>query len=891
MVGTYSPIDPGGAYWFDDTRGYFGGQQRRDEQRTDAPVRTLEAAFVGTGTFARLTASEGTQVLAVEDLLLDPAAVRRADLPRLRSDLDALGVRLAGAGLAHRGFSDAVSTGLRSVLDAADDALAGTGPPILVVLAELVLLGLAVLVLVVADAAEARGGEIALAKLRGLPTGATLAFGLLETVLLVLLAVPLGVVVALAALGAAAPNAFGAGLGPRADAGMWTAVAVTALGALVAAVLGSVRTMRRPVVEQWRRTAGRRTARASAVEVVVVTLALAGGWQLWHGGLLRGRSVDVAALVAPALLALAGALLGARALPLLAGAIGSATRRGRHVGIFVGARGVARRPGGVRLLVVLATAFAMVTFAVVGADVFAANRHDRAMTEVGAARVVHVDPAGPADVETIVRRLDPAGTQAMAVTAVPSSVFGATSADRDVASGPSRDAFTLLLVDPARFAATAAWRSDFAAAGPAGLVSAIDDPVRAPVGFRGDAIRMTTKASVPCCGPLTATLEVVGPGRRSLSVLLGPVRTGTTTLSVRTPACAAGCSLRRLVLDRSGPGSFPVVADLTVATVETHAAGGGWTAIPAAVDPAGWRAYDTTPEDLGGGEPVAHLTAAAAGGGVRVTVAAPPNVAESGLEASTPTAVPAVVTTSMRPAPGTTGYDVALPSGATLTIAARASAAVLPRAGGAGVVLPMDATAAARPLGDEGLLPDQVWLSATAPADLPARLAAAGVAVQDVETVQARAAELARQGPSLAAGFLLAGAFAAALLALAAAVVTLYLLARRRSFELAALRALGFGPGSVRAAAVAEPVGLAVAAVVLGVPLGVLAARVGLPGVPEFADAAGVLPVPPILVRVDPLLVLATAAVLALALGAGVLAGGLLLTRSARPERLREGQA
>jgi ABC-type antimicrobial peptide transport system permease subunit len=119
-------------------------------------------------------------------------------------------------------------------------------------------------------------------------------------------------------------------------------------------------------------------------------------------------------------------------------------------------------------------------------------------------------------------------------------------------------------------------------------------------------------------------------------------------------------------------------------------------------------------------------------------------------------------------------------------------------------------------------------------------------------------------------------------------MVSLYLIARRRSFELAALRALGFGPRKVLAAAIAEQSILAAFAIGLGVTLGVLGARLGLPSIPEFADGATV---PALLIRLDPERILAVAGLMSALLGVGIAVSGRLLTSSARPVRLREGQA
>ena len=105
LVGTYLPVDSGGGYWFNDTRHYFGGDDRRVERAQHQPAadRTLEAAFVQPSAFAAVTASGSMQILVVEDLLLDPDSLTSARVPRLRKDLDAFAVRLRTADL-NQGF-------------------------------------------------------------------------------------------------------------------------------------------------------------------------------------------------------------------------------------------------------------------------------------------------------------------------------------------------------------------------------------------------------------------------------------------------------------------------------------------------------------------------------------------------------------------------------------------------------------------------------------------------------------------------------------------------------------------------------------------------------------------------------------------------------------------
>src|SRR5204863_7989965 len=111
--------------------------------------------------------------------------IKLDDVPALRDGVKVLGDRLRGDELE-------VTTTLPDTLDAVDadqQSIARTAPVIAV---PLVLLCWFVLFLLVASLTEERGPEIALAKLRGYPSGRATRFGLGEALLLIALAAPAG---------------------------------------------------------------------------------------------------------------------------------------------------------------------------------------------------------------------------------------------------------------------------------------------------------------------------------------------------------------------------------------------------------------------------------------------------------------------------------------------------------------------------------------------------------------------------------------------------------------------------------------------------------------------------------------------------------------------------
>lgn len=274
------------------------------------------------------------------------------------------------------------------------------------------LLGLFVLYLVVAAAAEERGPEVALAKLRGMRALQTAVFTLTEPVLLLILAAPVGL-----GVGVAADLLLASGLAPgsdiRLDRGVALAASAAVLGGVVAAVAAGRRLLRTPVLGQLRRTGGRRAALARSLALDVGALALAGAG-IYE--LLTGSS-DLVALAAPGLVALAVGLLAVRLVPPLARLVVTGTRSSRRVGAFLAARNTARRPAGSRLLVLLAVAVALAVFGTDGDLVARAVRSQTARAAVGAATVVHVDADSPGVLLDAVRAADPSGRAAMAAVA------------------------------------------------------------------------------------------------------------------------------------------------------------------------------------------------------------------------------------------------------------------------------------------------------------------------------------------------------------------------------------------------------------------------------------------------------------------------------------------
>ena len=146
---------------------------------------------------------------------------------------------------------------------------------------------------------------------------------------------------------------------------------------------------------------------------------------------------------------------------------------------------------------------------------------------------------------------------------------------------------------------------------------------------------------------------------------------------------------------------------------------------------------------------------------------------------------------------------------------------------------------------------------------------------------------LGRQAPSLGMLLFLVGAGVAAILATGGALLDLYLLGRRRAFELAAMRAIGVRRLTLAAGVLIEQAMVLGAGVAFGAAGGLLAVRLVLPAVPLYSDR----PVFPVLLTPDPRPLGLLLAALVAAVGAGIGLATALLLRSAVPDRLREAQA
>ena len=839
ITGLYQMPDQGRGYWFGRGSLYF------------AALSPIDALFT-----ARVTLEQGPpqqQGTAVADDLLNQTRLAGSEVPQLAASMTAF---TTSAALQQQQVL--VTTAIPATLQAVQASWRAVEIPVVLITAQLLAACLLLLFLSVTEAIDARGHEVSLAKLRGRGGWRTILFGMSEPVLLLALALPAGILAGWAATAALSRVLLRPGTAVGLPPLAWAAAGLATAGGLLAVVLAARRTLRRPVVEEWRRSGRKPAARGWVADAVLATGAAAGLLDLAVTGQIGSARHGALGLLVPGLLGLAIAVIASRLLPLACRSAFARTGTRGGLGLFLALRHVARRPGGTRTTIVLATAFALSTFAVTAWAVDRNNEHLVAAAEVGAPVVLTVGVPAGRNLGVIVDRADPSGHRAAAV-------------DRYTSTSSGSAGLTVLGVDPQRFARVAAWRPGFTTRPPAELARQLARPAPAPVILTGSALRVTVdvRALSPAKSVLSADVTT-----GASPVILGPLPArGVVTLT----APLVGCPCVLQDLDLTPPRNFlqsPVTGSVTISAVQVRRAA-EWVPAAAGLLSAAsrWRPgrIDNPPD---------RITGSAAG--LDWTFAGHPRQDSLLVSANRPYPLPAVVSSAMLSHGEQLASGVGL-DGSPLELRVISAASVVPGTPQAGEVV--DRRYAELAAGEN--FPDasqQVWLAAGAQASVEPRLKAAGLRVLSVSTTASVATGFARQGPALASVLFLADAAAAALLAAGAAVLGLYLSARRRRYEYAALSASGVATGTLRRAVLSEMALVLGFGVVIGIGSGLLAAVLALRTVPEFLTT----PVAPLsyVPAAGPLVLLLGAAIALLA--AAAVTASVLLIRGISLDQLRE---
>ena len=847
IVGTYRPTNTADPFWFGQN--YFDAHVGRKSD-------TVDSVIVAPAEFHALTAPTNGEVDV--DLPLVVGRVRWSTVPGLQRGVAHLSTLYSQSG-------GNFHTSVGAVIKAArhQRTLVYTGTTLVTL--QLGLLAWLVLFQVVSDTAEARGNEIALAKVRGRGPLSTLRFGLAEPLVLLLLAIPLGLGLAFGVVHLFAATVLAPGTPVVVTSGAVLAAFIAFAGGVLAALLAAQRTLTRSALEQWQRTTSHvgQSRLALAVDVLSAAAAVAALVVLRHRH-HAGTGNDSAALLAPGLLVAAIALLGVRLLPPLCRVLVPATRASRRVGLFLAARQVSRRPTGLRLASLLAIALGLATFAVAGESVALANRVARAKAELGAAQVASVQYSAADNPIDAVAKADPAGRWAMATaTWLPDggdSVVG-----------------RVLAVDGHRLAAVGLP----AAGGPS--VATIGREIVAatvpPVSVTAPQMRVRITATGLSRGVTPdVELDFRAPRKPLVAVSAGPLRAGAHDYIARLP-CSIGCTLRGITWNR------PITADRaqtgTVLVTELATGDGrSWTPLDTHLtQPGAWRASGP----IGTARDSVEATAT----GVRDRFEND-NGGYGGITyASTPSPIPVVATHRAVVSGASAPVPLAMTdvTQTSTSFAVRQYGRVLPGVLDDGLIVDVNYLNQQLPA-FAGEATWSVWLGRDAPADALNRLRATGLVVQSVKTEHNRVIVLGRQGPALALLLLLGCAVAGTVLAVGGTAISVSASSRRRSYELAALRTIGISTRMLLRAGVYEQLLLLGTAVVLGVPGGLFAARLAIPAIPEFSD------VTPVALHYTPsaLPVLVFVAGFVLLLTVTAVVAAVLLVRVAVPGRLREDE-
>jgi hypothetical protein len=250
--------------------------------------------------------------------------------------------------------------------------------------------------------------------------------------------------------------------------------------------------------------------------------------------------------------------------------------------------------------------------------------------------------------------------------------------------------------------------------------------------------------------------------------------------------------------------------------------------------------------------------------------------------ATHPAALPAITVGRVAPQPG--GSKVFGLGGLSQQVSAVARARAAPGATGPTALVDYELADRAA-FGISSQVGYEVWVAPGAAARVKKALQVQGVTVTAETTVEDLVRRFNRQGPGLAMVLLVAAAAAAAALAMARTVLGLYATGRRRTYELAALGAVGVSPRAQRRALLIEQAVILGVGALAGVLAGVAAASVALPTVPQFTVQPTT---PPLTYTPDPLVLVGTPAAAALAVALAAVLTTEAIRRSVRVEQLRE---
>ncbi len=810
VVGVYRPVAPDGAFW----EPWYLFQYGQTGSENQAPPG--DASFV---TPAALS-SRVQRVLETfsANVGLLPRHVGYDDIGELRETLAHVNAGVARLS-SQPGLSTpvaTVTTGLSTILEetAKETSLART--LVTVATAQLALLAMFLLYAVVASTTAAQGPEAALAKLRGRRGSSVLLQSVAQPVALVVAAGPVGAVIAWIVVRLLAARLLGHPVAVVFPPAAYGVAALGVVGGILAAVVAARRIIVTPVGALMRLGAG---TPASAIglltaDAAAVTIAVAGLIELEAGGVLNSGKPNPLSVLAPTLLAVAAAVVVLRLLPFLGRQLARWTRDSRRLATFLAVRQLLRRPAEARAVLLVAVAVSIAVFAVSTWADSAHNRSLRALNMAGAHTVLIVRPgAGVYDLRTAVDRADPSG-QSMAV------------AYTSYARLPP-----LIAVDTSRFASVGAWVAGNSSAPLSSVLHRLAAR-GAPVTVTGARLRLRIDLIGHPRPPVHLELNFAKPNHSQTTRTVAPIVPGTRSYDIALPsACAAGCSIIALDLTDNAPSS---VGEIDVTIGASVRSGSAWRTVGSFADPTRWR---------GDGQgPASTLKIASAGAWLSLDVQQVPGFGwPSVISAAIPTALPAVIGSAQAALEQGTQIHSVEAVGLdrqAVFVNGVIRAVTVPQVDRGGVMVDFGAALALMNHRSAAATQYQVWLSSHAPTDMPARLARQHVYVQRTIQSATYRSDLDHTGPAFADSLFLLSALAATVLAIGATAAGRVLSVRRRSYELAALEAVGVSPRTLRRATAVEQGSVFGIGLLVGLAAGLAGALLALPSTPIFVHTA-----------------------------------------------------
>jgi hypothetical protein len=722
----------------------------------------------------------------------------------------------------------------------------------------LILVALVLLARLLAAAMTLRRGELALASLRGYGRRQLWFLGMVEPLLILAVATPVGVLLGYVASRVLARRWLVPGLPvPFVLTSALAALGVVVVTALVAAVV--VRdAVGEPLSSQ---IAGVRRPTRAGRSVVVLRLALiasAAAALVTAASRSHPRQPDATDLALPILLAIAAGLL----IGLLVLAISAVwvrwSARGRALSSYVAARTVRRRREGTMVILPVTAALTVAVFAVGVSAAAATWRASAAATEVGAP-LSYSTKLSLSRAVGLTHELDPRGRWLMAVGEdIP-------NADEVVSLPEPR-----VVVDASRLGRVASWPSQWTPGRSAAEVGRQIGPSRPLVQLRGSRLTMTVDNDVQGdYDSLGATLNLLDDGGALRQVQVGPFPDGRSTRTRQLRDCDTGCTLESISF--GGPDAL-VEAMHGTASISSFTVDG---APVAGVLDQGWQPQ---PSQIGTRTAVRRVSTQ--GGRLTITVSANSPESYAGI---TPTDIPAVVPVLFG---RSAGVSSTLPTGASGLFRVQSAGALaesVPFRGPSGVMLDFNAFVRYASQANSDTIV-RVWARADTPRHVLDALSSRGLS--DPTTEAQTRHVLDQDAFALALRLYTVVTVLVILLALAglAANLTVQLPARRR--DAASLRVVGVKRRAVMVGVVAEFVVVLGAAALAGVAAGGVAQYVVVRTVTlGFVDSALVPRVLPSF-DVGSAVTLSAVVLAVLVLAASCFA--FLTVRSARTSSLRE---